>query len=89
MSTDRCGHCGVKRGHGCPKELGEICYLGAPSQPDPDPAPALLPAESLALTVGLAQTLRGDTPDPNVAVMCVLALARITGKHDWTNKPVT
>lgn len=47
----------------------------------------LLPAESIALTVGLAQTLRGDPPDPNVAAMCVLALARLAGRHDWTAEP--
>lgn len=44
----------------------------------------LLPAESMALTVGLAQTLRGEAPDGNVAAFCVLALARLTGRHDWT-----
>ena len=44
----------------------------------------LLPAESIALTVALAQLLRGDEPDPNVASMCILALARIAGRHDWT-----
>ncbi len=43
----------------------------------------LTPAESCALTVGLAQVLRGETPTANVAAMCVLALARITGKHDY------
>ena len=45
----------------------------------------LLPAESVALTVALAQLLRGDESDPNVASMCILALARITGRHDWTS----
>lgn len=45
---------------------------------------ALLPAEGMALTVGLAQTLRGEAPEGNVAAMCVLALARLTGRHDWT-----
>ena len=44
----------------------------------------LLPAESMALTVALAQTLRGDTVPPNTAALCVLALARITGRHDYT-----
>ena len=48
-------------------------------------APAeLLPAESIALTVALAQVRRGDEPDPNTAAMCVLALARLAGRHDWT-----
>ena len=45
----------------------------------------LLPAESVALTVALAQLLRGDEPDLNVASMCILALARIAGRHDWTS----
>lgn len=51
------------------------------------PAPVvsdLLPAESIALTVALAQVQRGDDPSPNVAGMCVLALARLAGRHDWT-----
>jgi len=45
---------------------------------------ALLPAESIALTVALAQVKRGETPDPNVATMCILGLARLAGRHDWT-----
>ncbi len=44
----------------------------------------LLPVEGIALTVALAQTLRGDAADPNTAAMCVLALARLAGRHDWT-----
>ncbi len=44
----------------------------------------LLPAESIALTTGLAQVKRGDDPMPNVAAMCILALARIDGRYDWT-----
>ena len=44
----------------------------------------LLPAESIALTVGIAQLKRGEEPSPGVASMCVLALARITGRWDWT-----
>ena len=47
----------------------------------------LLPVESIALTVGLAQTLRGEAPPSATAMMCVLALARITGRHDWTAEP--
>jgi hypothetical protein len=47
----------------------------------------LLPVESLALTVGLAQVLRGEEPSPNVAATCVLALARLDGRHDWTGPP--
>ena len=46
----------------------------------------LLPAESMALTVALAQTLRGEVPGDNVATVCVLALARIDGRHDWTTE---
>jgi hypothetical protein len=50
----------------------------------------LLPAESIALTVALAQVKRGESPDPHVAAMCVLALARIAGRHDWTGgRPVS
>lgn len=45
----------------------------------------LLPAESMALTVALAQVQRGEAPGDNVATMCVLALARLDGRHDWTN----
>jgi len=44
----------------------------------------LLPVESIALTVGLAQVLRGEAPSDNVASMCVRALARLDGRHDWT-----
>ncbi len=46
----------------------------------------LEPSESAALTVGLSQVLRGEEPMPNVASMCILALARVTGKHDWTTE---
>lgn len=44
----------------------------------------LLPAESVALTIALAQVLRGEVVPPNTATMCVLALARVAGRHDWT-----
>lgn len=44
----------------------------------------LLPIEDMALTVALAQTLRGDPVPENTTAQCILALARITGKHDWT-----
>ena len=40
--------------------------------------------DTVALTVALAQVRRGDEPDPNTAAMCVLALARLAGRHDWT-----
>ena len=44
----------------------------------------LHPAESMALTVALAQVRRGDDPEANVTAMCVHALARLTGRFDWT-----
>lgn len=44
----------------------------------------LLSVEQMALTIGLAQILRGEEPLPNTATMCILALARLAGKHDWT-----
>lgn len=47
----------------------------------------LLPAESMALTVALAQVRRGDTPEPNTAALCIYALARIAGRFDWTEAP--
>lgn len=44
----------------------------------------LLPAENIALTVALAQWKRGDPIQPNTGAMCMLALARVTGRFDWT-----
>lgn len=56
---------------------------------DPQLAPARLePAESMALTVAFAQYRRGADIDPNVAAMCVLGLARLAGRHDWTKDGV-
>ncbi len=46
----------------------------------------LIPAESIALTVGLAQVQRGEEPMPNVATVCILALARLDGRYDWSAK---
>jgi hypothetical protein len=46
----------------------------------------MLPAESMALTVALAQVLRGEAPQRGTAAVCVLALARLTGRHDWTEE---
>jgi len=43
----------------------------------------LLPAESMALTVALAQVRRGESPAPNIATACVLALGRVVGRYDW------
>jgi hypothetical protein len=51
---------------------------------DPMSTPELHPAESMALTVALAQVRRGDDPEANVTAMCVYALARLTGRFDWT-----
>ena len=47
----------------------------------------LLPIEAMSLTVALEQMFRGDDLAPNTAMVCVLALARITGRHDWTEDP--
>lgn len=44
----------------------------------------LLPSEHIALTVALARVRRGDDPMPTTAAMCVLALARVCGVHDWS-----
>lgn len=45
---------------------------------------ALLPAESIALTVALAQVQRSEEPSPNVATACVYALARLVDRYDYT-----
>lgn len=39
----------------------------------------LLPAERIALRVAVAQVERGEPVTPNVAAVCVTALARIAG----------
>lgn len=44
----------------------------------------LLPTESMALTIALSQIRRGEAIGENTTAMCVLALARLTGRHDWT-----
>src|ERR1700684_1063959 len=49
----------------------------------------LFPVERLALSVALAQVLRGEQPAPGGASTCVLALARLVGKHDWTTHAST
>lgn len=58
----------------------------APGARRADDYAELLPAENMALTVALAQVLRGDDPTPNIAAVCVLALGRLTGRHDWTEE---
>jgi hypothetical protein len=49
----------------------------------------LLPVERIALTVALAQVLRGEQPASGGASTCILALARLTGKYDWMNDAST
>lgn len=49
----------------------------------------LKPAEAIALTVALAQVKRGEEPTPNIATVCVLALARLACIHDWTAEDAT
>lgn len=49
-----------------------------------EPRVGLLPAENIALTVALAQWKRGDPIQPNTGAMCMLALARLMGRYDWT-----
>lgn len=46
----------------------------------------LLPAERIALSVALAQVRRGEEPMPNVASVCILALARLDGRYDYTKE---
>jgi len=43
-------------------------------------AAELSPVERVALTVGYAQVMRGEEPTPNVATVCILALARLDGR---------
>jgi hypothetical protein len=49
---------------------------------------ALLPAESMALTVARAQVERGENPPFSTTTMLVLALDRLTGRSDWTAESV-
>jgi hypothetical protein len=44
----------------------------------------LLPAESMALTVALQRVREGSEVAENTAAVCILALARLTGRYDWT-----
>lgn len=48
--------------------------------------PQLHPAEQLALLAGIGPARDGKPIPETSALMCVLALARLTGKHDWTNQ---
>jgi hypothetical protein len=54
----------------------------AEAERDEAEAVTLLPFEDIALTIGWAQVQRGETPTPNIAVVCVATLARITGRDD-------
>ena len=54
-------------------------WMGHHSTKVCDAEKALEPAESIALTAGWAQVQRGEHPSPNVAVVCVATLARLTG----------
>ena len=42
----------------------------------------LLPAENMALTVALAQVERGEPASPNVAAVCIMALARLVDEAE-------
>jgi hypothetical protein len=61
-----------------------VCVKHARDDMVPLTQTELLPAESMALTVALAQVLRGDDPEPNVTQVVVYALARLAGRYDWT-----
>lgn len=50
----------------------------------PVDATGLLPAERIALSVAHAQVMRGDDLTPNIAVVCVMALYRITAPQEET-----
>lgn len=45
------------------------------------PGGGLWPAEKMALTVARSQVARGAEVDPNVAAVCVMALARLAGER--------
>jgi hypothetical protein len=47
----------------------------------------LLPTESIALRMALAQWARGEEITPNIATMCVFALARLAGRIDPADYP--
>lgn len=46
----------------------------------------LHPEEELALSVGISQVKRGEDVMSGIAFVCVLALARVTGKWDYTKE---
>lgn len=45
---------------------------------------ALLPVESMALTIAKAQSDRGDSVPPNTAAILIMTIQRLAGRHDWT-----
>jgi len=46
----------------------------------------LLPAEKIALEICVRRINDREELLPNTALMCVLALARVAGLHDWTQQ---
>lgn len=44
----------------------------------------LLPVESMALTIALRRVQEGEPVADNTTAVVVLALARLTGRYDWT-----
>jgi hypothetical protein len=57
--------------------------------PTEEGARELMPHESLALTVALAQLHRGDEVSPNVMQVCIFALGRLAGKVDYNAEETT
>ena len=49
----------------------------------PPSQPSLLPVESIALTMALAQLHRGEQVTEGIAAMCVLALGRVARGIDY------
>jgi hypothetical protein len=47
-----------------------------------NPQIQLLPDEELAFNVARAQVRRGETPGPNVSLMCVLTLMRLLNEEN-------
>lgn len=48
----------------------------------------LTPAENIALTVGLAQVQRGESPSQSVSTVCILGLARVAGRIGSNYEPI-
>lgn len=49
----------------------------------------LLPGESVALTVALAQLQRGEDVNPAMSALCILALARVVDGFDYGLTPAS